>query len=77
MKNPHNNCGDKKTIRSKTVNPNPLFEIKLYRFTLALYPKDLLSNTYKLIHIRNVVTFNCSSEYTSTQKGYNKVFISN
>lgn len=77
MKNRHNNCRDKKTIRSKTVNLNPLFEIKLYRFTLALYPEDLPSNTYKLIHICNAVNFNCSSEYTSTQEGYNKVFISN
>lgn len=67
----------KKTIRSKTVNLNPLFEIKLYRFTLSLYPEDLPSNTYKLIHIRNAISFNCSSEYTSTQEGYNKVFISN
>lgn len=77
MKNPHSNCGDKKIIRSKTVNPNPLFEIKLYKFTLPLYLEDLLSNTYKLIHICNTVIFNCASEYTSTQKGYNKVFISN
>ena len=33
VENPHTNCGDKKTTRSKTININPLYEIKLHRFT--------------------------------------------
>ena len=30
---PSTNCGDKKTTRSKTTNLNPLYEIKLHKFT--------------------------------------------
>ena len=32
-KNPYINCGDKKTMRSKTTNQNPLYEIKFHKFT--------------------------------------------
>ena len=30
----------KKTTRFKTTNLNPLYEMKLHRFTWPLYPKD-------------------------------------
>ena len=54
MENPHTNHGDKKPWGLRRTNLNPLFEIKLHRFTLApFFFKDLLSNTYNLIHIRN------------------------
>ena len=33
VENFHINCGDKKTTRSKITNLNPLYEIKLHRFT--------------------------------------------
>ena len=51
-------------MRSQTANLNPVYEIKLHRFIWLLYPKDLLSNTYNLIHIRDVTTFDYSNEYT-------------
>ena len=51
-------------MRSKTTNLNPPYEIKLHRFTWPLYPKDLLFNTYNLIHVCDVATFDCSNEYT-------------
>ena len=54
------NCGDKKTTRFKTYQLNPLFEIKLHRFTWTPYPKDLLFNTYNLIHFRDATTLFCS-----------------
>ena len=41
----------KKSRGLRPFNINPLFEIKLYKFTLSIYPKDLLFNTYDLIHI--------------------------
>ena len=66
MENPHTNYEDKKTIRSSTVNLNPLYKIKLHRFTWLLYLKDLLSNTYNLIHVRDTTISDYSCEYTST-----------
>ena len=63
---PHINCGDKKTTRSKTVNLNLLFKIKLHRFIWPLFPKDLLSSTYNLIHVRDTVTSYCSLVVPST-----------
>ena len=53
-------------MRPKTVNLNPLYEIKLHKFTWPLYPRDLLPSTYNLIHIYNETTSNCFSEYAST-----------
>ena len=63
MKNPYTNYGDKKTARLKAANLNPLYEIKLHIFTWPIYLKDLLSSTYNLIHICDVTTSNCFSEY--------------
>ena len=54
------NCGDKKPRGLRPSNLNPLFEIKLHRFIWWLYPKDLVSNTYNLIHVCNVGTPYCS-----------------
>ena len=51
MEKPHTNCGDKKLWDLRPANLNPLYEIKLHRLTWPLYPKDLLSNTYNLIHV--------------------------
>ena len=51
-------------MRSQTTNLNPIYEIKLHIFIWLLYPKDLLSSTYNLIHIRDVTTFDYSNEYT-------------
>ena len=51
-------------VESKTINLNLLYEIKLHRFTCLFYSKDLLFNTYNLIHVHNVTTFDCSNEYT-------------
>ena len=48
-KNPTNGQ-DKKPRGLRPINQNPLFEIKSHRFTWPLYPKDLLSSTYNLIH---------------------------
>ena len=39
------NCRDKKPRDLRPTNLNPLFEIKFYKFTWPLYPKDLLFNT--------------------------------
>ena len=61
MENPHVNCGDKKPQDLRPTNLNPLYKIKLHRFTWLFYPKDLLFSTYNLIHVDNVTTFNCSS----------------
>ena len=47
-------------MRSKTANLNPLFEIKLNRFTQSFYPKDILSNIYNLIHVYDVAISYCS-----------------
>ena len=69
--NPHTNCGDKKTMRFKTINLNPLYEIKLHRFIYLLYLKDLLSNTYNLIHVCDATTSDCSNKYISASlKGW-------
>ena len=53
-------CGDKKSWGLRPTNLNQLFEIKLHKFTWLLYPKDLLSSTYKLIHIHDAATPCCS-----------------
>ena len=66
MENPPLTVEIKKTTRSKTTNLNLLYEIKLHKFTWSLYPKDFLSNTYNMIHVRNTIIVDCSSEYTST-----------
>ena len=50
----------KKTQGLRPTNLNPLFEIKLHRFTWLFYPKNLLFNTYNLIHIHDVATSYCS-----------------
>ena len=46
------NYGNKKPLGLRPTNLNPLYEIKLHKFTWSFYPKDLLSSTYNLIHIR-------------------------
>ena len=66
VENPHTNYGDKKIMKSKVANLNTPYEIKLHRCTNPLYPKDLFSNTYNSIHIRDATTSYCSCEYTST-----------
>ena len=48
------NCGDKKPRGLSPSNLNPLFKIKLHKFTWPLYPKDLLSKTYNFIHIQQL-----------------------
>ena len=53
-------CGDKKPRGLKLTNLNPLFEIKLHKFTLSFYLKDLLSSTYNLNHICDEATPCCS-----------------
>ena len=53
-------------MRSKTANLNSLYEIKLHIFIWSLYPKDLLSNAYNLIHVYYATTSYYPSEYTST-----------
>ena len=67
VENHHTNCGGKKKIiRLKTANLNPLYEIKLHRFTWSFYPKEyLLSSSYNLINVHDAKTSDCSSEYTS------------
>ena len=57
-KNP-TNSQDKKPRGLRPINQNPLFEIKSHRFTWLLYPKDLLSSTCNLIHIRDTTTTCC------------------
>ena len=61
MENLHTNCGDKKSQGLRPTNLNPLYEIKLHRFTYPFYPKNLLFSTYNLIHVRDATTFDCSS----------------
>ena len=61
VENPHTNYGDKKLRSLKPTNLNPLYEIKLHRFTPSLYLKDLLFGTYNLIHVYDATTFNCSN----------------
>ena len=62
MENPHTNYDDKKSWGLRPTNLNPLYEIKLYRlFTWPFYSKNLLFNTYNLIHVHGATTFNCSS----------------
>ena len=53
-------------MKFKTANLNPLYEIKLYKFVWSIYPKDLLSSTYNLIHVCDIITFDYSDEYTLT-----------
>ena len=55
----------KKPRGLRPTNLNPLYEIKLHRFTWLFYPKELLFNTYNLNHIHDVATSNCSNEYSS------------
>ena len=50
----------KKPQGLRPTNLNPLFEIKLHKFTWSFYPKDLLSSTYNSIHIHDVTTPCCS-----------------
>ena len=59
--NSHTNYGNKKSQRLRPTNLNPLYEIKLHRLTWSLYPKDLLSSIYDLIHVRDTTTLDCSS----------------
>ena len=61
MENPHTNYEDKKLRGLRPTNLNPLYEIKLHKFTWSFYPKNLLSNTYNLIHVHHATTFNCSN----------------
>ena len=42
MENPHTNCVDKKPRGLKPLIYNPLIDIKVHKFTLLFYPKDLL-----------------------------------
>ena len=51
----------KKPQGLRPINLNPLYKIKLHTFTWSLYPKDLLSSTYNLIHICDATTSNCSN----------------
>ena len=64
------NYGEKKPQDLRPTNLNPLFEIKLHRFTWLFYPKNLLFNTYNLIHIHDVATSYCSLvDSFATSKG--------
>ena len=54
------NYEDKKPRGLRSTNINPLFKIKLHKFTWPLYPKDLLSSTYNLIHVCDTTTPCCS-----------------
>ena len=56
-------------MKFKTANLNPLYKIKLYKFTWLLYLKDLLSNTYNLIHFYDAITFDYSNESSASLKG--------
>lgn len=57
MENPYTKCGNKKLRGLRPTNLNPLYKIKLHRFSLLLHSKDLLSNIYNLIHVYDVATF--------------------
>ena len=61
VKNHYTNYRDKKLWDLRPTTLNPLYKIKLYKFTWLFYPKDSLSSTYNLIHVYNATTFNCSS----------------
>ena len=50
------NYGDKNPRDLRPTNLNLLFKVKLHRFNWMLYPKDLLYNTYNLIHVRDATT---------------------
>ena len=54
------NYEDKKPRGLRPINWNPPFEIKSHKFTYPLYPKDLLSSTYNLIHVCDAATTYCS-----------------
>ena len=60
VENPPQTSEKRKPRGLRPTNLNPLFEIKLHKFTWPFYPKDLLSNTYNLIHIHDVATPCCS-----------------
>ena len=64
------NFGEKNPQGLRPTNLNPLFKIKLHKFTWLLYPKDLLFNTYNLIHVCDVATSCCSLvDLFATSKG--------
>ena len=46
LENPCTNYGDKKPQSLRPLIYNPLYDIKVQRFTLLFYPKNLYSNTY-------------------------------
>ena len=54
------NYKDKKSRGLRPINLNPLFKIKLHRFTWSFYPKNLLFITHNLIHVHNATTPCCS-----------------
>ena len=54
VEDPYTTYEDKKPWGLRHTNLNPLYEIKLHKFTSPLYPKDL-------IHVHDATTFNCSS----------------
>ena len=45
MENPQINCRDKKPWGLRPLIYDPLYEIKIYKFTWPLYHKNSLSNT--------------------------------
>ena len=55
MENPQINCKDKKTKGLRPLIYNPLYKIKIYRFSGQLYPKDLVSSTYIIFHVCDAV----------------------
>ena len=46
VENPNTNCGDKKPQDLRHTNLNPLYKIKLHKFTWLFYPT---LKTYSLI----------------------------
>ena len=56
----------KKPRGLRCINLNPLFKVKLHGFTWLFFSKDLLSNTYNLIHIRDTTKSCCSIVDPST-----------
>ena len=54
------NCKDKKLRGLRPTNLNPLFKIKLHRFTWPFYPKELLFNAYNLIYVYDAIIHYCS-----------------
>ena len=71
VENPHKLMEIKKPRGVRPTNLNPLFGIKLHKFTWSLYLKDLLFNTYNLIHVRDATTPCCSlMDYLVPLKGF-------